>query len=137
MPNIDVIFTPVDDKTRENLVWTIADTLENELKCAPEAITTRIHEIPATHFAVGNKLLRREFQDSSEPNSNTAKPLCEVRIGWFAGKTEDMENRVVKRLTRNISRILDILPDSVEVGVSVMHHGNYFIAGQRIDVKEP
>jgi phenylpyruvate tautomerase PptA (4-oxalocrotonate tautomerase family) len=137
MPNVDVIYTSVDDRTRDLLVKVIADTLLDELECSPEAITTRIHEIPETHFAVGRELLRKDFQGAAESNSSIAQPLCEIRIGWFAGKDKETENRIAVHLTRNISTLLQIPSESVEIATSVMHRGNYFIAGQRIDVKEP
>ncbi len=135
MPNIDVIFTPVDDQTRNRLVQIIADTFVNELGCSPEAVTTRIHEIPKSHFAVGRNLLCEDFKCAAK--TYTVQPLCEVRIGWYAGKSQQTEETVAMCLSRNISKTLEIPPESVEIGISVMHRGNYFIAGNRIDVSEP
>lgn len=139
MPNVKVYHRDMGDDVRTELTAAMTDVFTAELGCPPEDVTILFFEADAHHYGVGGRLLKTWYRAASGAGAmlSVPEPLCEIDVHWFAGKTPETEEKVAARLTEEASRILRIGTDHVEVGYQVMHRGNYFINGRRIEAKLP
>lgn len=141
MPNIDIIFLPINFYHKKDLAEKMTKALVEELSCAPDDVLIRFHEVDHKSYAAGGKL-----QDVFSGAVSPAVPF-QMNVELPEAKTRGQQGKLASRLTDIVRGMLprthssdtmrDAAKGNVEIRFSKLDARNVFKNVKKIEPPKP